>query len=72
MRDTGHPERAGDSGGRRTFAGGIEGLHVEDVDALHLAQDLQSLETSGLLEIRRHGAGRGAGADEVLGLLDLC
>jgi hypothetical protein len=67
-----HPERAGESGRKRTFAGGIEGLHVEDVNTLHLTQDLQSLETSGLLEIRGHGAGRGAGADEVLWLLDLC
>lgn len=71
-RDKVHPERAGESGRKRTFAGGIEGLHVEDVNTLHLTQDLQSLETGGLLEIRGHGAGRGAGADEVLWLLDLC
>ena len=57
---------------KRTFAGGIQRLHVEDVDALHLTQDLQSLETSRLLEIRGYGAGRGSGAEEIVRLLDLC
>jgi hypothetical protein len=27
----------------------LEGLHVEDVDALDLAQELETLDTSGLL-----------------------
>jgi len=43
----------------------VQRLHVEDVDALHLAQDLKALEPRGLLEVGRDGPGRGAGWKEV-------
>ncbi len=56
----------------RTFAGSIQRLHVEDVNALHLAQDLQPLQPGRLLEVGRHGADGGARSDEVLLVLDLC
>ena len=51
---------------KRTFAGRIQRLHVEDVDALHLTQDLQSFETRRLLEVRGDGSRGGAGAEEVV------
>lgn len=50
----------------------IERLHVEDVDALHLAQDLEALEARGLLEVGWDGAGRRAGREEVCFRFDLC
>lgn len=53
-------------------AAGVERAHVEDVDALHLAENLETLETGGLLEIRGDGAGLSTGADQVLLGLDLC
>lgn len=56
----------------RAQAAGVEGAHVEDVDALHLTQDLETLETGGLLEVRGDGAGLGAGTEQVLLALDLC
>jgi hypothetical protein len=56
---------------QHTFAGRIQWPHVEDINALHLSQDLQSLETGGLLEVGGDGTRRGSGADEVLGFLDL-
>lgn len=55
-----------------TPAGGIKGLHVENVDALHLAENLETLETGGLLEIGGDSAGGGTGAEEVILGLDLC
>lgn len=54
-----------------SLAAGVEGAHVEDVDALHLSEDFQTLKTGGLLEIGRDGAGLGTGSDEVLVDLDL-
>lgn len=51
---------------------GVEGTHVEDVDALHLTQDLETLQTGSLLEIGGDGAGLGARTEEVLLALDLC
>jgi len=54
------------------LAAGVEGAHVEDVDALHLAENLQTLKTGGLLEIGGDGAGGGARAEEVVLALDLC
>lgn len=53
-------------------AGGVEGAHVEDVDALHLTENLETLETGGLLEIGRDGTGGGTRTEEVLLALDLC
>ena len=52
------------------LAAGIQRAHVEDVDALHLTQDLETLETSGLLQIRGDGTGLGAGSEEILLSLD--
>jgi hypothetical protein len=56
---------------QRTFAGRVQWPHVEDINALHLSQDLQPLETGGLLEVGGDGTRWSSGADEVLGLLDL-
>lgn len=53
-------------------ARGIEGPHVEDVDALHLSEDFETLDTGGLLDIGGDGAGRGTGADKVIDVLDVC
>jgi hypothetical protein len=56
---------------QRTFAGRVQWPHVEDINALHLSQDLQPLETGGLLEVGGDGTRWSSGADEVHGLLDL-
>ena len=53
-----------------SFPRGIQGPHVEDVNTLHLAQDLQTLDTSGLLEVSGDGAGLGTGPDKVVDGLD--
>lgn len=58
--------------GSHTLAGGIEGAHVEDVDALHLSENLETLETGGLLEIGGDVAGLGTGTEQVVLGLDLC
>ena len=55
----------------RALARSVERLHVEDVDALHFTQDLETLETGRLFQICRDGAGRGAGGEEVGFALDL-
>lgn len=55
-----------------TLARGVQGAHVEDVDALHLAENLETLETGGLLEVGRDGSGGGTGATKVVLRLDLC
>lgn len=55
-----------------TLAAGIERAHVKDINALHLAKNLQSLQTSRLLEIGRNGAGSSAGAEEIIRRPDLC
>jgi hypothetical protein len=56
----------------RAKSAGIEGLHVEDVDALHLSENLETLKTGGLFEIGRDGTGSGTGTEEVPLALDLC
>lgn len=53
-------------------ARGVERLHVEDVDALHLAQDLEAVETGRLVEVGRDRASGGAWGKEVGFGLDLC
>lgn len=53
-------------------ARGIKRAHVEDVNALHLAENFETLETSRLLDIGRDGAGGGTGAEKVVNGLDLC
>lgn len=57
---------------RHTLAGGIKRAHVEDVDALHLSDKLQTLETGGLDVVGRDGTGLGTRGDQVLLSLDLC
>lgn len=56
----------------RAEAGGVERSHVEDVDTLHLSENLETLKTGSLLEIGRDGTGSGARTDKVLLSLDLC
>ena len=52
-----------------TGAGSIEWLHVEDINAVHLSKDLQTLKTSGLLDIGWDGSDWGSWWEEVgLGL----
>lgn len=55
-----------------TLAGGVQRLHVEDINALNLAENLQTLETGGLLEIGRDGTGGGTRGKKVGLRLDLC
>lgn len=50
----------------------VERAHVEDVNALHLAENLETLETGSLLEVGGHGTRLSAGADKVLFAVDLC
>lgn len=54
-----------------SLPGGIEGPHVEDVNALHLSDEFKTLETSGLLDVGGDGTGLSTGGDEVLLGLDL-
>lgn len=53
-------------------ARGVERAHVEDVHALHLSENLETLDTGGLLEIGGNGAGLSARTVEILLALDLC
>lgn len=53
-------------------AAGVKGTHVEDVDTLHLSENLETLETSRLLEVGRDGALLTTGTEEVVLGLDLC
>jgi hypothetical protein len=57
--------------GLHTSTASIQRLHIKDVDAVHLAQDLKSLQTSALLEVGRDGAGRSSGREEVRVVLNL-
>jgi hypothetical protein len=57
----------------RTLPAGIKRAQVEDIHALHLSKDFETLKTSGLLEVGRHGTGRGTGlGQKVLLAGDLC
>lgn len=56
----------------RTQAGSVERAHIEDIDTLHLTENLQALQTGGLLEIGRDGTGLGTGTEEVVLAADLC
>lgn len=49
-----------------TGTAGIERPHVEDVNPLHFPQNLNTLKTSGLLEIGGDGAGLGTLGEEVI------
>ena len=55
----------GDGVVERALAGGVERAHVEDVDALHFAEDFEPFEARGLVLVGGHGAGGGAGGKEV-------
>jgi hypothetical protein len=56
----------------RAESAGVEGPHVEDVDALHLSEDFETLETGGLLEIGGDGPRGGTRTEQVIFGLDLC
>jgi len=58
--------------GSRTFAGSVQWLHIENVNALHLPQNFESLQTSRLLQVRGNRANCCSGANEVRLVLDLC
>lgn len=58
--------------GLHTETAGVEGPHVEDVDALHLSEDLETLETSRLLGVGGDGTGLGTLGEQVVHGLDLC
>ena len=60
------------SSGSPTQARGIQRPHVEDINTLHLAEDFETLQTSGLLEVGRHAAGGGTGTPKVVDVLNLC
>jgi hypothetical protein len=49
----------------------VEGLHVEDVDALHLSEDFETLETGGLVDVGGDGTGLGARGHKVMLVYDL-
>lgn len=57
--------------GVHTSTASIQRLHIKDIDAVHLAQDLESLQTSALLEVGRDGARRSSGWEEVRVILNL-
>lgn len=46
--------------------------HIEDINALHLSEDFETLHTGGLLEIGGDSTGGGTGSDEVIDGLDIC
>jgi hypothetical protein len=58
-------------GRSHTLAGGIKGTHVEDVNALHLSDEFQTLKTGGLLDVGGDGTRLGTGSEEVILDLDL-
>lgn len=55
----------------RTLPRSIQRLLVEGVETLHLTDELETVETGGLLDIGGDGAGFGAGRDEVVFSFDL-
>lgn len=55
-----------------TSAGGVQWSHVEDINALHLSEDFESLETGGLVQIGGDGTSGGSGGKKVLFGLDIC
>jgi hypothetical protein len=55
-----------------TGTAGIERPHVEDVNPVHFPQNLNTLETSGLLEIGGDGAGLGTLGEKIILILYLC
>jgi hypothetical protein len=55
----------------RTRSACVEGLHVEDVDALHLSEDFETLETGGLVDVGGDGTGLGTSGHKVMLVYDL-
>jgi hypothetical protein len=55
-----------------TEAAGVQWPHVEDVNALHLSEDFETLETGGLLGIGRNRTRLCTGREKVGFSLDLC
>jgi len=53
-------------------AGGVQRPHVKDVDTLDFTEDLKTLETRGLIIIRRDLSRGGAGGDKILFCFNLC
>lgn len=54
-----------------TLAGGIQRAHVEDINALHLSDELQTLKTSGLDVVGGDGTGLGSRGNQIILDLDL-
>ena len=55
-----------------TGAGGIQWLHVEDINAVHLSENLKTLKTGGLLKIGWDRSNWGSWWEEIGIGLDLC
>jgi hypothetical protein len=56
----------------RTETAGVQWPHVEDVNALHLSEDFETLKTGGLLGIGGNGTGLRTRGKKVGLSLDLC
>jgi hypothetical protein len=54
-----------------TQAAGIQRSHVEDIDVFHLTENLETLDTGGLLEVGGNGSRLSTGAEKVVLGLDL-
>jgi hypothetical protein len=57
--------------GERTETAGIQWPHVEDVDSLHLSEDLETLKTGGLFGVGGNGTGLRTRRKKVRVVLDL-
>lgn len=55
-----------------TFAAGVQRSHIEDVNALHLAENLQTFETGRLFKIGGHGAWLATGGHEIVHAGNVC
>jgi len=55
----------------RTDTASVQRPHVEDVDALHLAENFQTLQTGSLLKVGRDGTGGTTRREKVVLILDL-
>jgi hypothetical protein len=49
----------------------IKRPHIEDIDALHLSEYFETLDTGSLLEVGGDGAGRSTRANKVIDALDV-
>ena len=55
-----------------TDTASVQRPHVEHVDALHLAENFQTLQTGSLLKVGRDGTGGTTRREKVVLILDLC